>query len=76
MGVAGGILATSLLFTLPHGPQYGWHWQHLLIITVAGTVFGVIRWRSESTTAATIAHAAYNGFLVSVAIFQRFTEGL
>lgn len=71
MGVAGGILATSLLFALPHGPQYGWHWQHLLIIIVAGSIFGVIRWRAGSTTASTIAHAAYNGFLVVATMIQR-----
>ncbi len=70
-GIAAGIAITSLIFALPHGPQYGWHWQHLLVITVAGSVFGVIRWRSGSTTASTIAHATYNGVLVVGAFVQR-----
>lgn len=71
IGPIAGILATSILFALPHGAQYGWHWQLILIITVAGVVFGVIRWRAESTTASTIAHAAYNGVLLLGAVVQR-----
>jgi membrane protease YdiL (CAAX protease family) len=71
IGPIAGILATALLFALPHGAQYGWHWQLILIITVAGFVFGIIRWRAESTTAATIAHAAYNGLLLLGAVIQR-----
>lgn len=71
LGILPGVVATSLLFALPHGPQYGWHWQHLLVITSAGAVFGFIRWRAASTTASTIAHAAYNAFLVIAAFAQR-----
>ncbi|MCW5965538.1 MAG: CPBP family intramembrane metalloprotease [Bryobacterales bacterium] len=71
LGIMPGILATALLFALPHGPQYGWHWQHLLVITSAGVIFGLIRWRAASTTASTIAHAAYNLFLVIAAFVQR-----
>lgn len=71
LGIVPGILATALLFALPHGPQYGWHWQHLLVITSAGVIFGLIRWRAASTTASTIAHAAYNLFLVIAAFVQR-----
>lgn len=71
IGPIAGILATSILFALPHGAQYGWHWQLILIITIAGVVFGVIRWRAESTTASTIAHAAYNGVLLLGAVVQR-----
>ena len=71
IGPIAGILATSILFALPHGAQYGWHWELILIITTAGVVFGVIRWRAESTTASTIAHAAYNGLLLIGAVIQR-----
>ncbi len=74
LGMAPGVVATSLLFALPHGPQYGWHWQHLFVITAAGAVFGFIRWRTASTTAATVAHATYNLFLVIGAAVQR-SEG-
>jgi uncharacterized protein len=71
VGAVPGIFATSLLFAIPHGPQYGWHWQHLLVITAAGSVFGLVRWKTASTTASTIAHAAYNSLLVAVAFLQR-----
>ncbi len=71
LGVAAGILATAALFALPHGSQYGWHWQHLLVITSAGAIFGYIRWKYSSTTASTIAHAAYNAFLVAMLFVQR-----
>ena len=70
-GAIPGIFATSLLFAIPHGPQYGWHWQHLIVITAAGSIFGFIRWKAESTTASTIAHSTYNGFLVVAAFVQR-----
>jgi len=75
LGMIPGIFATSMLFALPHGPQYGWHWQHLAVITAAGAIFGFIRWRTASTTASTVAHATYNGFLVIAAFAQRAYTG-
>ncbi|MDZ7637337.1 MAG: type II CAAX endopeptidase family protein [Bryobacterales bacterium] len=74
MGAVAGIFVTALLFALPHGTQYGWHWQLILIITVAGCVFGFIRWQAQSTTASTIAHAAYNGLLLVGAVAERMKE--
>lgn len=74
VGMASGVVATALLFAVIHGPQYGWHWQHLLVITAAGVVFGVIRWRTASTTAATLAHCTYNLFVVIGAFVQRSQE--
>lgn len=74
LGAPVGIVLCALLFALPHGPQYGWHWQLMVIITAAGSVFGYIRWKAASTTAATIAHSAYNGLLLMGAVIQRFRE--
>jgi|GEM_PF-560378 len=71
LGITVGILLTSLLFALPHGTQYGWHWQHLLAIACASSIFGYIRWRYDSTTASTLAHSTYNGLLVAAAFAQR-----
>jgi membrane protease YdiL (CAAX protease family) len=46
----------------------------MVIITTAGSVFGYIRWKAASTTAATIAHSAYNGLLLMGAVIQRFRD--
>src|SRR5258708_10430506 len=59
-GDAGGLLLTSVPFALMHGPQYNWSWQHLVLLTAVGVIFGSIRLRSRSTLASTVTHAAYN----------------
>jgi membrane protease YdiL (CAAX protease family) len=60
-----GILLTTLPFALLHGPQNEWAWQQVVLIGVAGTVFGYARYRTGSTSASFLLHAAYNatGFL-------------
>jgi uncharacterized protein len=62
-GIAFGILLSSLPFALLHGPQYGWSWRHVVLITVAGCAFGVMRHKTNSTGAAALMHCAYNGVL-------------
>lgn len=69
LGVIPGIVIAALPFALLHGPQYAWSWRHLVLITVAGAVFGWRRYRSGSTGSAAVMHAAYNltlfiGFLI------------
>ncbi len=59
-GVAAGIVATGLLFGCLHAPEYSWHWQHVLLISVAGMVFGWVRVKTGSTAAAAFMHATYN----------------
>ncbi len=59
-GALPAIVTTALLFAALHGPEYGWSWQHVLLITVAGAAFGWVRYRTGSTAAATVMHAAYN----------------
>jgi uncharacterized protein len=60
LGPAAGILLSGAAFGLLHLPQYGNTWQHGLLITVAGAAFGLMRWLSRSTLAATVMHCAYN----------------
>jgi membrane protease YdiL (CAAX protease family) len=60
LGPAAGILLPGVLFGLLHLPQYGNTWQHGLLITAAGAAFGLMRWISRSTLAATVMHCAYN----------------
>jgi len=59
-GPATGIIATGFLFGSLHGPEYGWHWQQALLISVAGMVFGWVRYRTGSTAAAVAMHSTYN----------------
>ena len=59
-GLWGGILFTALPFALLHGPQYQWHWQHILLLTMAGAAFGWMRAFSQSTISASIMHSTYN----------------
>jgi membrane protease YdiL (CAAX protease family) len=60
-----GILLTTLPFALLHGPQNEWAWQLVVLFGVAGAVFGYVRYRTGSTSASFLLHAAYNatGFL-------------
>lgn len=60
MGVAGGLLVTSVPFALMHGPMYEWSWQHLTLLVVVSLAFGAVRLRSGSTLASTVTHGAYN----------------
>jgi membrane protease YdiL (CAAX protease family) len=59
-GVVPSILGAALPFALLHGPQYAWSWRHVLLVMVAGVAFGVVRYRTGSTAAATVVHGAYN----------------
>lgn len=70
LGLAGGLLATALPFSLLHGPQYNWNWQRLLILTLASIVFGLVRHRTGSTAASTLTHGAYNLTFMAGIIFQ------
>jgi membrane protease YdiL (CAAX protease family) len=60
LGVVPGIFFSGLGFGLLHLPQYGYTWQHALLITLAGCAFGWMRWFSRSTLGSTLMHSAYN----------------
>ena len=55
-----GIAFTAVPFALLHGPQNHWAWQPIVLVGIAGAVFGWVRYKSGSTTAAFLMHAAYN----------------
>jgi membrane protease YdiL (CAAX protease family) len=64
-------------FGLLHLQQYGNSWRHVLLITLAGAAFGWMRYRTGSTKAAVIMHAAYNGvFFVLLAVQQAAPRAL
>lgn len=66
-----GIAVASLPFALLHGPQYAWSWQHVLLLFLASFVFGLVRWRTDSTAAATFTHATYNLTFFTAFLLQR-----
>ena len=61
LGPALGILATAVPFGLLHGTQNHWIWQQVVLITLAGVVFGYVREKTGSTAAAFLIHASFNG---------------
>jgi uncharacterized protein len=69
-GAAGGVLLQALPFALLHGPEYGWAWQQLIVMFLAGAAFGVVRHHTGSTAASTYAHAAFNLTAVAGALAQ------
>jgi membrane protease YdiL (CAAX protease family) len=70
LGIAASIVITALLFALLHASQLGNSWSPLLIIFVVGVVLTLIRARSGSVAAATIAHATYNAALFTAIYFS------
>jgi len=60
LGAAAGILLTGLLFGCLHAPEYSWSWRHVLLVALAGSVFGWVRYVTGSTAAATYMHSTYN----------------
>jgi uncharacterized protein len=60
LGIVPGIFLSGLGFGLLHLPQYGYTWQHAVLITLAGSAFGWMRWVSHSTLGSTLMHSAYN----------------
>jgi membrane protease YdiL (CAAX protease family) len=70
LGAAAGILAAAVPFGLLHLPEYNGAWQYGVLITLAGAAFGWIRWRTGSTKASTLMHAAYNGMFFLALLLQ------
>ena len=62
-GALAAVGATSLIFSLLHAQQYGYHWQILLILFGVGAALGAIRAASGSSKASAVIHAAYNATL-------------
>ena len=62
LGVVAGILATALPFGLLHFQEYGNSWRHVVLISLSGVGFGLMRHATGSTRAAAIMHSSYNAF--------------
>lgn len=60
LGPVPGVVATAIPFGLLHFQEYGNSWRHALLISLAGSAFGWMRYRTGSTQASTLMHASYN----------------
>lgn len=60
LGAWPAILLAATGFALLHGQEYQWFWQQLLVVGLAGAVFGYARYKTGSTAAAALLHGGYN----------------
>jgi membrane protease YdiL (CAAX protease family) len=70
LGAIPGILLAAIPFGLLHFQEYGRSWRHVVLISLAGALFGWMRHATGSTMASTVMHAAYNS-LGFVALFAQ-----
>jgi uncharacterized protein len=70
LGAWPGIVVTAIPFALLHGAQSEWAWQNLVVIGVAGVIFGFVRYKTGSTIASTTVHAGYNLTLLTGYLWQ------
>lgn len=64
-----GIIGAALPFALLHGDQYSWTWQYVVLVAVAGIVFGWLRYRTGSTMASALMHSTYNATFYAAFVF-------
>jgi membrane protease YdiL (CAAX protease family) len=64
------IFLTAIPFALLHGTTVHWSWQALVVIAIAGVVFGFVRVRTGSTAASALVHVGYNSTLFAVYLIQ------
>jgi membrane protease YdiL (CAAX protease family) len=76
LGSGMGIVITAIPFALLHVVTYGLVWQTIVIVGLAGIVFGIARERSGSTAASAMLHVGYNGTLFGVYLIQRYLGGV
>jgi uncharacterized protein len=69
-----GIVLTAVPFGLLHYVTYGWVWQTILVIGIAGVAFGYARVRTGSTVASVMLHMGYNGMLFAGFLLQRWMQ--
>jgi len=67
-----GILLTAVPFALLHIATYGWVWQIIVVVGIAGIVFGYARVRTGSTAASFLIHMGYNGMLFIAFLLQKW----
>ena len=73
-GVAGGVLATGILFGLLHAPQLWGGWVQIVSLVLVGIVLTYVRALTRTVLASFLLHWSYNFFVSFGAVIV--TEGL
>lgn len=71
-GAAAGILITAALFGGLHAPEYSWAWQYAFCVSLAGVVFGYLRYRTNSIIPCTVMHGCFNALSVIALAIQKW----
>jgi len=64
LGAVAGIVITAALFGGLHAPEYSWAWQYAFCVSLAGIVFGCLRYRTKSIIPCTVMHGCFNALSV------------
>ena len=59
LGAAAGIIVTGMLFGMLHGFEYP-DWRPVVLVAIAGMLFGWRRYETGSTVHSTLMHAGFN----------------
>ena len=65
------IFLTAIPFALLHGSTLHWSWQSMMVIGLAGVVFGWARVKTGSTTASAMVHVGYNSTFAAFFLIQQ-----
>ena len=68
VGVAGSIALTGACFGLMHGEQLGWTAGLVMMLTLVGVIFTLVRARTGSVLASYLMHLGYNSLISFFAI--------
>ena len=60
IGAVGGVVLTGVIFGGVHGYEYQWSWQYMLLISLAGCVFGWAKYKTQSTVTGALMHCTFN----------------
>lgn len=71
-GAIAGILITAGLFGGLHAPEYSWAWQYAFCVSLAGVVFGYLRYRTNSIIPCTVMHGCFNALSVIALAIQKW----
>jgi membrane protease YdiL (CAAX protease family) len=72
LGAVAGILITAALFGGLHAPEYSWAWQYAFCVSLAGIVFGYLRYRTNSIIPCTIMHGCFNALSVAALAVEKW----